>query len=83
MKTYHISYRIGSTELHKCCFDIDEAYDAVKDIRDNDHELWPSCSAADLMAVLVDMRRDLANLFEVQEKLRICARKDDDDAQRA
>lgn len=82
MKTYHISYRIGSTELHKCCFGIDEAYDAAKDIRDRDHELLVSCYMADIMSALVDMKRDVAILFEVQEKLRICVRKDDGDAQR-
>ena len=76
MTSYHVSYTIGSTELYKCCFDIDEAYDAVKDIRDNDTALWSSFSMADIMAILVDMKRDVCKLFEA-EKLRISVRKGD------
>ena len=82
MTTYHISYRIGSTELHMCCLDIDEAYDAVKDIRDHDPEIWRACGMTEIMSVLVDMKRDVATLFKSREKLRICVRKDDGDAQR-
>lgn len=77
MTSYHVSYTIGSTELYKCCFDIDEAYDAVKDIRDSDTALWASFSMADIMTILVDMKRDVTTLFEAQEKLRISVRKGD------
>ena len=77
MTSYHVSYIIGSTELYKCCFDIDEAYDAVKDIRDNDTALWAGFSMADIMTILVDMKRDVTTLFEAQEKLRISVRKGD------
>ena len=75
MTSYHVSYRIGSTEFSVCCFDIAEAYGAAKDVMTNDRAFFLE-SLEDIMCVLVDMKRSNSEKFELGN-LRISVRKGD------
>ena len=82
MNYFCVDYTIGRTTLSRACFDIDEVYDAVRDIRAHDPAVATHFAMSDIMKVLVDMKSGSCLSFEA-ESLRILCRGGDADAKRA